>query len=250
MSLQQYLVQHSDPAITSKDLIDKMALAVGFPPAYDYAAALTPPATLQAESRPAGDWVLYVFDGCKAAKCGNEPEVPTPAFWLNRLKWYYGKNVGQAAYNELVNNFWHIGSYAGCSNNACWGSADLSSCGCRTGFVDDLTKFGNADPFKSSALKRIKNDVHSTASCCAKLSQDPTAQELRAALSVCEAAGAWNTGNGIGWNFNDVANIGASDAADLTASPRRGMTFPEFVFENDNIRKLGAIAMPIGVWAN
>lgn len=255
LSLQQYLVWNSDPAINDKTLIDMMALAVGFPPSYNYSTnpAAAPPAILLAESRYAGDWALYVFDGCKAAKRGNGPEVPTPAFWLNRLKWYYGKNVDQSTYNELVDHFWNIASYTGCSNNACWGAADFNNgitCGCNADFLAALQKFGATNPFDSSALKRTKNDAKSTANCYAQLSQNPTAAELRAALSVCEAAGAWNTGNGVGWNFNDVANNGPLTVAQITPSPGPGMTFPELVFANDNIRKLGAIAVPMGVWTN
>lgn len=253
LSLQQYLEWKSS-GIDSNKLIDNMAMAVGFPPNYTYNAIARPPAKYAAKPyyRYTGEWDLYVFDGCKAAKRGNAPQVPTPAFWLNRLKSLYGVDVSQVDYNVLTGDFWNVDAYTGCSDVACMGAADFNggqTCGCNQAFLDALDTFGAADPGNSSPTKRIKNDVNSTANCYDQLSDTPDASELRAALLVCEAAGAWNTGNGVGWNF---AGIGTTfpgspmDAAEVAASPLFGMTFPEFVLENEPIKKLRAVRMSIG----
>jgi hypothetical protein len=172
---------------------------------------------------------------------------------LNRLKPLYGVDVDQIAYNELTANYWDISEYTGCSNVACWGAVDFDSdattdCGCDDEFTDALAKFQKVDPFGSDPLKRIKNNVNSTANCYSKLSNSPNAAELRAALAVCEAAGAWNAGNGVGWNFDNVANLGKSNVTDILEGPGKGMTFPEYVFENDSIQKLGAVRMSMGEW--
>lgn len=84
-------------------------MAVGFPPKYMYNAVARPPAEYapKPDYRPTGEWDLYVFDGCKAAKRGHAPEVPTPAFWLNRLKSLYGVDD----YNMLTGDSWNVDAY-------------------------------------------------------------------------------------------------------------------------------------------
>ena len=61
-----------------------------------------------------------------------------------------------------------------------------------------------------------------------------TAPKVRAALSVCDAASPWNTGNGISWN-------GVS-----TEWPA-GLTQAEYVLPNKRLSWLKGASMPMGV---
>ena len=94
-NLANYLsLRAANPSNSSADVravVQGIALAIGFNPAYKYDPAapnsqdLTPPLYWP------GDYSLYVFDGCKRINgviASPTPAfaAPTPAYWLNRLQ--------------------------------------------------------------------------------------------------------------------------------------------------------------------
>lgn len=241
---------------SGKVLASQMLASVGVNPNYAYIDSET--LFLQPlDSRyGAGDYYLYVFDGCRLKNTvfKLQPSKPTPSFMMDVMRSeLFRVNISQTVYNDMAAEYWNNAEkvfgmntsmtkaeafYCLTSSNFTTnftGQPDKTDCKVDPAYLEVYNYLqANANPENGMINRppRIR-DPNSFGNCIKALKtfEPLSLPQIRAGMNVCFGASSWNTGIGVTWSggFNGLEFSSEYNPTGFTLLPR-GLLKAEYLW--------------------